>query len=447
MRGFVIAIAAAGLVLCACPPRLQPEPEPGTVRVESHPPGATLYVDGERRGRTPHAFSAHARGNAAEVRLTLEGHQEWRRRIAFLRDAQLAISVPLQRLGGAVSDTDGAALTVETQQPARLYVDGEETGRSTPLDANEALALTGGAHILEFETDDRALYRYRVTIESPGPHTLSIAVLGGPASGTAIAGFVRCWGCTPATPEPVAPAPHAAAGAEDAGSARVPAAPIDAGVPAAPTADAPVDPAIAALARHAETATTAAEIVAEAAPQATLYVRSDPPGAALTVDGEGRGETPIDLRDLDMARTYRIGLSLKGFREWKGIVNFGGEASKRVDVRLKPLRAIGAEGTAEEAEAEVAEGAVNAKVELAINTGSPAAVIVDGEATGLRTPLWPGKGLQLRPGVHKITFVTADDTHHTYEVTIPSGAQHSLTLVCQRPGGRPTGTVKARLVW
>jgi hypothetical protein len=56
----------------------------------------------------------------------------------------------------------------------------------------------------------------------------------------------------------------------------------------------------------------------------------------------------------------------------------------------------------------------------------PAAkILVDGNETGLKTPI-SGHALPLTPGKHKITFVIGDD-RFTYPVMIKAGSTESMT--------------------
>jgi hypothetical protein len=46
-----------------------------------------------------------------------------------------------------------------------------------------------------------------------------------------------------------------------------------------------------------------------------LHVESDPPGAAIFVDGRSRGTAPIDVTDLEAGRSYAVRGALKGHRD------------------------------------------------------------------------------------------------------------------------------------
>ena len=91
--------------------------------------------------------------------------------------------------------------------------------------------------------------------------------------------------------------------------------------PAPPPAPRPAPPAPPALAEAApppfEAAgppPAAAEVAPPAAPAAGwLLVRSEPPGATVTVDGVDRGRTPLALSDMPFD-TYRVEVSREGFR-------------------------------------------------------------------------------------------------------------------------------------
>ena len=118
----------------------------------------------------------------------------------------------------------------------------------------------------------------------------------------------------------VAPPPRAAGVPGSAPPERA-LAPEPVRTPPPPPAPRPAPPAPPALAEAApppfEAAgppPAAAEVAPPAAPAAGwLLVRSEPPGATVTVDGVDRGRTPLALSDMPFD-TYRVEVSREGFR-------------------------------------------------------------------------------------------------------------------------------------
>jgi hypothetical protein len=81
---------------------------PATVRiaVDSRPPGATVMLDGERRGTTPYVGQLAHREAPVEIRLTLPGYLPATRKLAT--GADVALSVALDRAPrGAPPPTPG----------------------------------------------------------------------------------------------------------------------------------------------------------------------------------------------------------------------------------------------------------------------------------------------------------------------------------------------------
>jgi hypothetical protein len=74
-------------------------------------------------------------------------------------------------------------------------------------------------------------------------------------------------------------------------------------------------------------------LLAESAPAATLSLASDPAGAAVYVDGEFAGHTPIDVKNLQTG-DHRVRLVKDGYLENGRIVNVGAGETRRLHVRL-----------------------------------------------------------------------------------------------------------------
>ena len=127
----------------------------------------------------------------------------------------------------------------------------------------------------------------------------------------------------------VAASPPRAAGMTDSAAAQRP-APEPVRTPAPPLAEAPAPPPLAEAAAPPPAAredaapttppppATAAPPPVPAAPPRVpaagwLLVRTEPPGATVTVDGVDRGRTPLALSDMPFD-TYRVEVSREGFR-------------------------------------------------------------------------------------------------------------------------------------
>lgn len=107
--------------------------------VYSNPEDAILYVDGERKGRTPY-FDRYWRGSHLTVRLEREGYDPYERTVT-LDGSSITIHALLQQR------LSHATLNVRSNRKAVLYVDGEELG-TTPA----KLSVTSGVHEVVLQT-------------------------------------------------------------------------------------------------------------------------------------------------------------------------------------------------------------------------------------------------------------------------------------------------------
>jgi hypothetical protein len=97
------------------PPTTTPPPveanQPATVRVaiDSRPPGATVTINGERRGTTPYVGTLARRDAPVEIQLTLPGYLPATRKVADRADVALSLSLdrapPGRAPAGAPSPT------------------------------------------------------------------------------------------------------------------------------------------------------------------------------------------------------------------------------------------------------------------------------------------------------------------------------------------------------
>jgi TonB family protein len=115
------------------------------------------------------------------------------------------------------------------------------------------------------------------------------------------------------------------------------------------------------------------------APTGALHVESQPPGATVTVNGEAKGVTPLDLPGLPLA-SYEVKLDLRGFEPRTQSVSLTAEAPQG-EVKLPLVRMGPAMGTVD-----------------VLSTPFGAAVSVDGARVGV-TPLTDQK---LRVGTHQV---------------------------------------------
>jgi hypothetical protein len=74
-----------------------------------------------------------------------------------------------------------------------------------------------------------------------------------------------------------------------------------------------------------------------------ISVRSTPPGAEVLLNNKSRGQTPVDLDDLDLAKSYRVALKAPHFQTVTKTVSFppSGETKQQIEEVLTPTDAEG----------------------------------------------------------------------------------------------------------
>jgi TonB family protein len=149
-----------------------------------------------------------------------------------------------------------------------------------------------------------------------------------------------------------------------------------------------------------------------------LHIESQPPGAAVAINGEVKGATPIDLGELPLG-ILEVRLELKGYETKTQSVALTAEAPQaELKVALaRPLPSLG--------------------VVDVLSTPFGAAVRVDGASAG-QTPL---TDLKLKPGVHQ--FEVEKEGHEPYSasVKVEAGKRQridALLRALSRPTPPPT---------
>jgi TonB family protein len=164
---------------------------------------------------------------------------------------------------------------------------------------------------------------------------------------------------------------------------------------------------------------TAAPIADTAAPPTTgtLRVESEPAGARVTVDGEARGETPLELGEVSFGR-HEVGLALKGYVAQSHDVTLSAEDPSS-DVRAELVRPRPTSGTVS-----------------FVSVPAGATVFVDGRKVGT-TPL---DGLRLPPGPHDVSLTLDGHDRWSGSVDVVAGRRARLEkeLVPAAPAPPPT---------
>jgi hypothetical protein len=131
MMTFSILLLLGALGLLAMP-YLRPPPQ-AALAIESDPAGATVFVDGRKRGNAPLKVEGLEAGKSYAVRASLPGRKDDDQLVSAAA-GESAVRLKLPPLPGKVA--------VESDPPgAKVFLDGKDTGKITPAE----LDLTPGA--------------------------------------------------------------------------------------------------------------------------------------------------------------------------------------------------------------------------------------------------------------------------------------------------------------
>lgn len=145
MAILMLAGVGAGVLWFLQPPETVVPTGPGVIAIESTPPGAAIWIDGERRpDRTPAAIRELPVGARYAVKLTHDGFAP------HMEDVELTEAEPTRSLNVTLrrpSASDFAVIRVRTiPSGASVLLDGRATGLTTPATVPEV--TPGEAHTL-----------------------------------------------------------------------------------------------------------------------------------------------------------------------------------------------------------------------------------------------------------------------------------------------------------
>src|SRR5690606_14608408 len=136
---------------------------PGTIVVESTPPGAAIWVDGERRPeRTPATLEGLPVGVTYSVKLTHDGFAPHTEEVALSEaEPNAELKVALRR----PTASDFAVIRVRTiPAGAQVLLNGRDTGLTTPAMVPEV--LPGQAHTLALALEGYVTRSEQITLEA-----------------------------------------------------------------------------------------------------------------------------------------------------------------------------------------------------------------------------------------------------------------------------------------
>jgi hypothetical protein len=352
----------------------------GSLGVASVPTGAAIFVDGQSAALVTPAEVPRLPVGTHTVQLRRDGYEPWSQAVVILQDRSLAVQAvltPARRNLGHVA--------VQSQPPrARILVDGFPTGKFTP---DTVYALQPGSHRIELALEGSRPWVGSVTVREGQTENLLVRLQrqGSPETGSA-----RIESDPPGAAirlDGVALRQRTPAELDHLTARSLPLVLTRPGYH-------PWEGEVAV--RPGERTTLAVRLVPEAAGTGSLRVESEPPGAAVMLDGAPTGAvTPALLADLAPAG-HRVAVTLALHRPWVRVVQVQAGATEVVRARLAPrpwsMAARVVEAREDRVEIEVtatgADGAPAAgEVELTL---PPAA----GPAREVRIPLVAGAARQ-----------------------------------------------------
>ncbi|NMB77156.1 MAG: protein kinase [Myxococcales bacterium] len=169
------------------PPPVKPPPPPPITEVlfESEPPGAMVSVNGKKLGETPLRVRDLAPGPERLAVFTARGFDKASQKFEVREGQENRVRVVLQRLAGAKTPgvkpppppppvkpppaprkEEFGFLLANTVPWSKVYVDGEYTGRETPIAPDKKIRLPAGRHKVSFETSSGKRFDFEIEIEA-----------------------------------------------------------------------------------------------------------------------------------------------------------------------------------------------------------------------------------------------------------------------------------------
>ncbi|MGR3174615.1 MAG: PEGA domain-containing protein [Candidatus Scalindua sp.] len=137
----------------------------GSVIIESTPPNASVFLDGEDVGKTPANLKSIAPGTH-EVEVRMDGYEVWSESVIVEEDIENTITAALQLKTGSV--------IIESTPPnASVFLDGEDVGK-TPANLK---SIVPGRHIVEVRMEGYEIWSESVDIEAKTEKTLTAVLV------------------------------------------------------------------------------------------------------------------------------------------------------------------------------------------------------------------------------------------------------------------------------
>ena len=159
----LVAIGGGAAAFVLFPSTPAPATGPGVIAIRTTPPGAAIWIDGERRPEsTPAAIRELPIGASYAVKLTHEGYAAHNEQVELREGAETAdLNVTLRR----PSASDFAVIRVRTiPAGAQVLLNGRDTGSTTPAMVPEV--PPGQAHTLALALEGYVTRTETVTLEA-----------------------------------------------------------------------------------------------------------------------------------------------------------------------------------------------------------------------------------------------------------------------------------------
>nr|QNO52399.1 hypothetical protein IAKEDICC_00020 [Methanosarcinales archaeon ANME-1 ERB6] len=280
---------------------LQPvPPAPGSISVSSSPSGASIYLDGAYRGRTPEIIRSVSSGDHT-IKLERDGYYDWSTTVGVTAGATSYVSAPLRPIP---YPTVGFISVTSSPSGACIYLDGSYKG-TTPKTLS---GVSPGAHTIEVERSGYNDWKTTVRVTAgatsyvsaplspiPYPTTGFISVSSSPSGANIyLDGAYR--GTTPHTIVSVASGHHT----------------VSLDLSGYQHYETGVDVSAGG------TSSVSASLVLSPTPSptsGTISVSSSPSGAYIYLDDTYKGIAPLTITDVSPG-THAIKATLAGYEDW-----------------------------------------------------------------------------------------------------------------------------------
>jgi serine/threonine protein kinase len=392
-----VALFAAGGYLAW--DRFSTPSKKASVQVESTPPGALIYVNGESQGKTP-AFLQLPLGKHL-VRLTLSGFQDREVPLELTETKQYPVSVVMQH--APPPRAKPGILKVESTPPgAGVYVDGERRGS-----APGTMELPPGAHQIRLVLTGYADYSIQIHLTEASEYPLKAELIPEPPKPTGVATLS-------VTSEP----PGAELYLDGRLKGKTP-----------QQLEAPVGwhqlrlvlEGYGEKEEHIQLSEPRLyPLRIELKPQINrpvLLVDSDPSGATVYINDQYKGKVPLRLR-LPPGK-YMVRMTLSGYEDWNSQVDVGESGDYPVTGRLKSQQGGRPKPPAD-------------KPYINVQSTPPSAkVFVDGSFKGT-TPV----KIDVKPGKHRVRVTLEGYQNWEHQVEVRQSREHPINIYL-KPGKEP----------